>query len=189
MLSGGERNRLLLARLFAKPANVLVLDEPTNDLDIESLELLEAALQDYAGTILLVSHDRAFLDNVVTQTLAFDGSGVWKEYAGGYSDYLRQRTEKEKIVVPASKAVVPAKAGTQSRTKLSYKETRELEALPGEIEALEAEHKALGEKMAGADYYRQPPEVLRADQRRHAEIDRLLLEKLERWTELEARPR
>src|SRR5213076_2228582 len=91
MLSGGERNRLLLARLFAKPANVLVLDEPTNDLDIESLELLEAALQDYAGTILLVSHDRAFLDNVVTQTLAFEGSGLWKEYAGGYSDYLRQR--------------------------------------------------------------------------------------------------
>src|SRR5882672_1281397 len=91
MLSGGERNRLLLARLFARPANVLVLDEPTNDLDIESLELLEAALQDYAGTILLVSHDRAFLDNVVTQTLAFEGSGLWKEYAGGYSDYLRQR--------------------------------------------------------------------------------------------------
>jgi ATP-binding cassette subfamily F protein uup len=91
MLSGGERNRLLLARLFAKPANVLVLDEPTNDLDIESLELLEAALQDYAGTILLVSHDRAFLDNVVTQTLAFEGSGLWNEYAGGYSDYLRQR--------------------------------------------------------------------------------------------------
>src|SRR5205085_5613799 len=91
MLSGGERNRLLLARLFARPANVLVLDEPTNDLDIESLELLEAALQDYSGTLLLVSHDRAFLDNVVTQTLAFEGAGVWKEYAGGYSDYLRQR--------------------------------------------------------------------------------------------------
>src|SRR5438874_13594566 len=91
MLSGGERNRLLLARLFARPANILVLDEPTNDLDIESLELLEAALQDYPGTLLIVSHDRAFLDNVVTQTLAAEGSGVWKEYAGGYSDYVRQR--------------------------------------------------------------------------------------------------
>ena len=91
MLSGGERNRLLLARLFARPANVLVLDEPTNDLDIESLELLEAALQDYAGTLLLVSHDRAFLDNVVTQTIAAEGGGAWKEYVGGYSDWLRQR--------------------------------------------------------------------------------------------------
>src|SRR5260221_6691313 len=93
MLSGGERNRLLLARLFARPANILVLDEPTNDLDIESLELLEAALQDYSGTILLVSHDRAFLDNVVTQTLVAEGSGSWKEYAGSYTDYLRQRCE------------------------------------------------------------------------------------------------
>jgi len=203
MLSGGERNRLLLARLFARPANVLVLDEPTNDLDIESLELLEAALQDYAGTILLVSHDRAFLDNVVTQALAFEGAGLWKEYAGGYSDWVRQRTEKDKIVAPASKAVapaskavvpasnavVPAKAGTQSRTKLSYKETRELEALPKDIEALEAEQKALAAKMSGADYYRQPPDTLREDQRRHTEIERLLLEKLERWEELEARGR
>src|SRR5688500_12176769 len=135
MLSGGERNRLLLARLFARPANVLVLDEPTNDLDIESLELLEAALQDYAGTLLLVSHDRAFLDNVVTQTLAAEGDGVWKEYAGGYSDYLVQRTEGAKAPAAEKKAVAREKV----RTKLSYKETRELEALPGEIEALEAE--------------------------------------------------
>jgi len=165
---------------------VLVLDEPTNDLDIESLELLEAALQDYAGTILLVSHDRAFLDNVVTQTLAFEKSGLWKEYAGGYTDYLRQRAA---VVAPLTRGDVsaPRERGVKPRTRLSYKETRELQALPAEIEALEAEHKALGEKMAGADYYRQPPEVLRADQRRHAEIDRLLLEKLERWTELEAR--
>src|SRR4029078_8639138 len=94
MLSGGERNRLLLARLFARPANVLVLDEPTNDLDIESLELLEAALQDYSGTLLVVSHDRAFLDHVVTQTLAAQGDGIWKEYAGGYSDYVRQRPSR-----------------------------------------------------------------------------------------------
>ncbi len=138
MLSGGERNRLLLARLFAKPANVLVLDEPTNDLDIESLELLEAALQDYAGTILLVSHDRAFLDNVVTQTLAAEGDGTWKEYAGGYSDYLRQRTVQKDEAAP-KKSIAPRE---KSKAKLSYKETRELEALPREIEALEAEQQA-----------------------------------------------
>jgi ATP-binding cassette subfamily F protein uup len=183
MLSGGERNRLLLARLFAKPANVLVLDEPTNDLDIESLELLEAALQDYAGTILLVSHDRAFLDNVVTQTIAAEGDGVWKEYAGGYSDYLRQRTVQKEEVSP-KKELSPRE---KSRAKLSYKETRELEALPGEIEALEAEQKQLAEKMARPDYYRQSPDALREDQRRHVEIDRLLLEKLERWEALEAK--
>jgi ATP-binding cassette subfamily F protein uup len=183
MLSGGERNRLLLARLFARPANVLVLDEPTNDLDIESLELLEAALQDYAGTILLVSHDRAFLDNVVTQTLAAEGGGVWREYAGGYSDYLRQRpAEVEESVVD-----VPPPARSRSRVKLSYKETRELEALPPEIEALEAEQQALAEKMAAPDYYRQGAEALRADQARGAEIERLLTEKLERWHSLEER--
>ena len=183
MLSGGERNRLLLARLFAKPANVLVLDEPTNDLDIESLELLEAALQDYAGTILLVSHDRAFLDNVVTQTIAAEGNGTWKEYAGGYSDYLRQRTVQKEEAAP-KKTVAPKE---KSKVKLSYKETRELESLPGEIESLEAEQKQLAEKMAAPEYYRQPPDVLREDQRRHVEIDRLLLEKLERWEALEAK--
>ena len=183
MLSGGERNRLLLARLFAKPANVLVLDEPTNDLDIESLELLEAALQDYAGTILLVSHDRAFLDNVVTQTLASDGDGKWKEYAGGYSDYVRQRPEAK---VVKTEAPLVVREGSV-RKKLSYKETRELQALPGEIAALEAEQKQLAEKMAGPDYYRQPPGVLRADQSRSAEIEALLTEKLERWEALEAK--
>ncbi|HYN12054.1 MAG TPA: ATP-binding cassette domain-containing protein [Burkholderiales bacterium] len=183
MLSGGERNRLLLARLFARPANVLVLDEPTNDLDIESLELLEAALQDYAGTLLLVSHDRAFLDNVVTQTIAAEGAGVWKEYAGGYSDYLRQRPvagleSNEKKASPGRE---------KSRVKLSYKETRELEALPTEIEALELEQKNLFEKMHAPDYYRQPPDALRADQQRSAEIDATLLQKLERWEILESK--
>jgi ATP-binding cassette subfamily F protein uup len=182
MLSGGERNRLLLARLFARPANVLVLDEPTNDLDIESLELLEAALQEYSGTLLLVSHDRAFLDNVVTQTLAAEGNGVWKEYAGGYADYLRQRPVREESV--EKKAVA---ARERTRAKLSYKEARELEALPGEIEALEAEQKELYARMHAADYYRQPPEALRADQQRVADIEALLLEKLERWEALEAR--
>ncbi|HET7670447.1 MAG TPA: ATP-binding cassette domain-containing protein [Burkholderiales bacterium] len=187
MLSGGERNRLLLARLFAKPANVLVLDEPTNDLDIESLELLEAALQEYAGTILLVSHDRAFLDNVVTQTLAAAGDGVWKEYAGGYSDYVQQRgavetPRSQKLASPLDRGA----AKNQGR-KLSYKETRELEALPGEIEALEAEQKALHARMHEPEYYKQPPDALRADQARTAEIERLLMEKLERWAALEAK--
>ena len=184
MLSGGERNRLLLARLFARPANVLVLDEPTNDLDIESLELLEAALQDYSGTLLLVSHDRAFLDNVVTQTLAAEGDGAWKEYAGGYSDYLRQRPSKHGI---SETRTAPVRE--RSRVKLSYKETRELQALPREIEALEAEQKDLVARMHAPEYYRQPPEVLRADQARSGEIEALLLEKLERWQALEDRAR
>ena len=184
MLSGGERNRLLLARLFARPANVLVLDEPTNDLDIESLELLEAALQDYSGTLLLVSHDRAFLDNVVTQTLASDGSGLWKEYAGGYSDYVRQRPAAS---APLIRGEVSAARGRGVSRKLSYKEKRELESLPSEIHALEAEQQTLNERMHAPDYYRQPPDELRADQARAAEIERLLMEKLERWTALEAK--
>jgi ABC transport system ATP-binding/permease protein len=183
MLSGGERNRLLLARLFARPANVLVLDEPTNDLDLESLELLEAALQAYAGTILLVSHDRAFLDNVVTQSLAAEGDGTWKEYAGGYSDWLRQRPQPKDDA--AAKKTSPARE--KQRAKLTYKETRELEALPGEIHALEAEQKQLVERMHAPGYFRQPPEVLRADRERDAEIERLLHEKLERWEALEAK--
>jgi len=182
MLSGGERNRLLLARLFARPANVLVLDEPTNDLDIESLELLEAALQDYSGTLLLVSHDRAFMDNVVTQTIAFEGGGKWKEYAGGYSDWVRQRKSKNVAVTEKSPSTrVKAKA------KLSYKESRELEALPKEIEALEAEQKILVAKMHAPEYYQQKPEVLRADQQRVTEIENLMLEKIERWSALESK--
>jgi ATP-binding cassette subfamily F protein uup len=187
MLSGGERNRLLLARLFARPANVLVLDEPTNDLDIESLELLEAALQDYAGTLLLVSHDRTFLDNIVTQTIAAEGDGTWKEYVGGYSDWLRQRpagTEKDSF-----KKELPVRE--KRKPKLSYKETRELAALPKEIEALEAEQQALVSKMHAPEYYKQPPDVLRADQQRIGEIEALLHKKLERWEALEeaGRPR
>jgi ATP-binding cassette subfamily F protein uup len=185
MLSGGERNRLLLARLFARPANVLVLDEPTNDLDLESLELLEAALQGYEGTILLVSHDRAFLDSVVTQTLAAEGGGAWKEYAGGYSDWVRQHVAVEAEVVVKRPAAVRERA----RSKLTYKETRELEALPGEIQALEAEQKVLLEKMNAPDYFRQAPEVLKADRDRNGEIEELLLRNLEKWEELEAKAR
>jgi len=194
MLSGGERNRLLLARLFARPANVLVLDEPTNDLDIESLELLEAALQDYAGTLLLVSHDRAFLDNVVTQTLAAEGGGLWKEYAGGYTDWVRQSSPPpESRVSPPLRGEVARSAGVvegaRDRTKLTYKETRELEALPGEIEALETEQHALNARISAPEHYRQPPELLRADQQRSAAIETLLMEKLERWEALDAKAR
>lgn len=183
MLSGGERNRLLLARLFAKPANVLVLDEPTNDLDIESLELLEAALQDYDGTLLLVSHDRAFLDNVVTQTLAAEGGGAWKEYVGGYTDWVRQRP----AALTEEKASSKAAARAKGKGKLSYKEARELESLPKEIEALEAEQASLAAKIAGPEYFRQPPETLKADQKRNGEIEAQLTQKLQRWEALESK--
>ncbi len=190
MLSGGERNRLLLARLFARPANVLVLDEPTNDLDIESLELLEAALQDYEGTLLLVSHDRSFLDNVVTQTLAPEGGGTWKEYVGGYTDWVRQRPARDGISPPPRGRVASDTSrggGERKRVKLTYKETRELESLPKEIESLEAEQQALVAKMHAPEYYRQPLDAMRADQKRSSEIETLLLEKLERWEALEAK--
>jgi len=189
MLSGGERNRLLLARLFARPANVLVLDEPTNDLDMESLELLEAALQDYSGTLLLVSHDRAFLDNIVTQTIAAEGGGRWREYVGGYSDWVRQRPAPAREEKPAARAPAPvtdtSSPRERNRVKLSYRETRELETLPGEIEVLEAEQQALAAKAASTNYYRQAPDILRADQKRTATIEALLMEKLERWETLD----
>jgi len=184
LLSGGERNRLLLARLFARPANVLVLDEPTNDLDIESLELLEAALQDYGGTLLLVSHDRAFLDNIVTQTIAAEGGGLWKEYAGGYSDWLRQRPAASDLPDSGMKATA---AREKTKAKLSYKESRELESLPKEIVALETEQRALAAKMHAPEYYKQAAQALREDQRRNSEIETLLHEKLQRWETLELR--
>jgi ATP-binding cassette subfamily F protein uup len=188
-LSGGERNRLLLARLFARPANVLVLDEPTNDLDIESLELLEQALVDFPGTLLLVSHDRAFVDNVVTQTLAPLGDGRWQEYVGGYTDWLAQRPRPAAdapapAAVPAAPPAPPAAA--PSRRRLSYKEQKELEALPGEIEALEAEQKALTARMSAADYGQVGAAQIAADGRRIADIEALVLAKLERWELLEA---
>jgi ATP-binding cassette subfamily F protein uup len=154
-LSGGERNRLLLARLFSRPANMLVLDEPTNDLDIETLELLEALLQDYTGTLFLVSHDRAFLDNVVTQSIVFEGDGVLREYVGGYSDWLRQRSS----VVPEQTPRKPdaPKAARQPQRqktqKLTYNETRELEALPAAIAALEDEQANITRSLADATFY------------------------------------
>ena len=190
VLSGGERNRLLLARLFARPANLLVLDEPTNDLDIDTLELLEQLLQDFPGTIVLVSHDRAFLDNVVTQTLAAEGEGRWREYVGGYSDWLAQRPVAAPGPTPRAVSSPPAPtARPAANARLSYKEQRELESIPREIEALEDEQRRLAEKMAQADYYRQHADTLRADSARGAQIETLLMEKLERWEALEARTR
>ncbi len=187
MLSGGERNRLLLARLFAQPANLLVLDEPTNDLDIESLELLEDTLQSYPGTLLLVSHDRTFLDRVVTQTLAAGEGGTWKEYVGGYSDWIAQRP----AATPASPAKPePARAprpGAIARAKLSFKERRELAALPAELEALEREQHALTQKLSGSDYHQQGAAIIKADRARAAEIEHLLAAKFARWGELDAR--
>jgi ATP-binding cassette subfamily F protein uup len=182
MLSGGERNRLLLARLFARPANLLVLDEPTNDLDIESLELLEQTLQEYPGTVLLVSHDRRFLDSIVTQTLAPEGGGRWREYVGGYSDWLAQRPAAP-VRSPVSK---PATAPRErARTKLSYKEERELAALPQDIEMLEREQAELTARMSRPEYYREGAERVRGDRTRAQEIESLLGEKFARWEALE----
>jgi ATP-binding cassette subfamily F protein uup len=185
MLSGGERNRLMLARLFARPANLLVLDEPTNDLDIDSLELLEQTLQDYSGTILLVSHDRRFLDNIVTQTLAPEGNGRWREYVGGYSDWLVQRRPEARSDAP--KAVKAAAPVPQTRTRLSYQEQRELEALPRDIEALEREQAELTARMSGTAYYRLGAQQMKDDRKRGAELEQLLNEKYARWEALEAR--
>jgi len=192
MLSGGERNRLLLARLFSRPANVLVMDEPTNDLDIESLELLEQTLQDYPGTLLLVSHDRTFLDNVITQVLAPLGDGRWQEYVGGYSDWVRQRPARAAVTNEngPSPQPSPTKAGEGARkspTKLSYKETRELEQLPAQIEALEAEQRALTEAMGSNDYHKRGGEQMRKDAARATEIEQSLETAFERWAELDAK--
>ena len=186
MLSGGERNRLLLARLFARPANLLVLDEPTNDLDIESLELLEQKLQEYSGTLLLVSHDRRFLDNVVTQTLAAEGNGAWHEYVGGYSDWLQQRRPPAEPS-PIPRASAPAKAVQQDkpRTRLSYKDQRELASLPEQIEALEREQGELTALMASGTYHLRGAQQIREDRRRCDEIEALLLQKFARWESLE----
>ncbi|MCQ0029645.1 ATP-binding cassette domain-containing protein [Burkholderia glumae] len=207
-LSGGERNRLLLARLFARPANVLVLDEPTNDLDIPTLELLEELLADYDGTVLLVSHDRAFLDNVVTSVIASEGDGRWREYVGGFSDWQVQRTRADELAqqdaarrtpreaAPKDEAGKGAAAGAgapaagrnaQRTVKLSFNEQRELDALPERIAALEAEQKAINEKLEdGSIFARDAKEGTRLTER-FAALDDELLAALERWEELEAK--
>jgi len=185
-LSGGERNRLLLARLFARPANLLVLDEPTNDLDIETLELLEELLQDYPGTLFLVSHDRAFLDNVVTQTIAFEGDGRWQEYAGGYEDWLRCRKEAASAIRPApTKPPEPKPAARPKADKLSWKEQRELEALPERIATLEAEQADLSRQLEDPLLHTTRPQEAARIADRLAAIDEELLALLERWEALE----
>jgi ABC transport system ATP-binding/permease protein len=204
-LSGGERNRLLLARLFALPANVLVLDEPTNDLDIDTLELLEELLQSYAGTVFLVSHDRRFLDGVATSTIAWEGDpefggspGLWREYEGGYEDWKRQRERgrvdagakanavanaKPSSAAAANKAPAPKVAPAK---KLSYKDQRELEALPARIEALEAEQKTLQAALADPATYAQGAQAARDLQARHDALEAQLMQALERWETLAA---
>ena len=195
-LSGGERNRLLLARLFARPANVLVLDEPTNDLDIDTLELLEELLQDYPGTVFLVSHDRRFLDNVVTSTIAWEGDaqpGRWREYEGGYEDWKLQSERSRRITAGKAAAPAPKEApravaeAPKTARKLSYKEQRELDELPSRIEALEAEQKQIGEALAGTEIYRSEPRRASEMQARHAQIEDELMAALERWEALAAR--
>lgn len=187
-LSGGERNRLLLARLFAKPANVLVLDEPTNDLDIDTLELLEELLEEYTGTVFLVSHDRTFLDNVVTQVIVAEGEGKWREFVGGYTDWERVRTLPI-ATAPASKPAVKVEAAAPAakQKKLSYKEQRELEELPKLIAKLEDEQSVLAAELSHPDFYKKTPAEGKRLNARVAEIESELLEALEKWEQIEAR--
>ena len=200
-LSGGERNRLLLARLFARPANVLVLDEPTNDLDIDTLELLEDLLQQYEGTVFLVSHDRRFLDNVVTSTLVSEGDGVWREYVGDVQDWLTQSARAQELQrqrvpetagtartaaapEPAPPETPPASAPATAKRKLSYKEQREFDALPARIKALEEEQAQIDQALAGGHLF--ATDAARATQlsARHAEIEEEWMQALERWQAL-----
>src|SRR5882724_11318069 len=186
-LSGGERNRLLLARLFCRPANVLVLDEPTNDLDIETLELLESLLQEYPGTLFLVSHDREFLDNVVTQTIASEGGGEWKEYAGGYSDWQRVRSQLAAPERANQKTAALEPRRRMQSNKLGYKEGRELAELPARLEALEREQAEIAGKLAAPALYRDRAGEVKGLQLRHAAIEAELTQLLARWEELEAK--
>ncbi|NLC23819.1 MAG: ATP-binding cassette domain-containing protein, partial [Oxalobacter sp.] len=191
-LSGGERNRLLLARLFARPANVLVLDEPTNDLDIDTLELLEELLQDYNGTVFLVSHDRTFIDNVVTQVIAAEGNGIWREYPGGYSDWERMRPKPDTSVdnrtstksQPSSPKKDPS--APARRKKLSYKDQRELDELPDRIAALEEEQQAIAVRLSDPDLYKNDREESVQLNQRFTEIEDELMACMTRWEAIEA---
>jgi ATP-binding cassette subfamily F protein uup len=196
-LSGGERNRLLLARLFTRPSNVLVLDEPTNDLDLETLELLEERLADYPGTILLVSHDRAFLDNVVTSTFVFEGDGRIGEYVGGYEDWLRQRRESaaSASVSPPAPAAAAARGDAaasgasdpSAKKRLGYLEQRELERLPARIEALEADERRIEAAIADPGFYRESPAIIERTLAALEAARQALLEAYARWDDLESR--
>jgi ATP-binding cassette subfamily F protein uup len=185
-LSGGERNRLLVARLLTRPANVLVLDEPTNDLDLETLELVEQQLIEWPGTLLLVSHDRRFLDNVVTSTIAFEGQGRVVEYVGGYEDWLRQRQAPSRVSpeVPAKSPERPAAVAPLARRRLTFKEQRELASLPDTIAALEAEQQALEARIAGPGFYKESADAIRAVLARQQEVQALVQAAYERWMEL-----
>jgi ATP-binding cassette subfamily F protein uup len=194
-LSGGERNRLLLARLFSRPANVIVLDEPTNDLDIETLELLEDLLAEFEGTLFLVSHDREFLDNVVTQVIAAEGAGRWREYVGGYSDWQASRQAQETATPPSvgvrttsgARKPVAAAAAPIGRQRLSYKETHELAGLPARIEELEAEHESVAAQLADPVIYREAPENVAQLKTRLSALERDIDVATARWEELERR--
>ena len=188
-LSGGERNRLLLAKLFTRPTNLLILDEPTNDLDVETLELLEELLVGYQGTLLVISHDRAFLNEVVTSTWVFEGDGAINEYVGGYDDWLRQRPAQTAVSLPGRPAApvvaaVPTPAAAPAKRKLSYKEQRELDAIPEEIAALEAEQAEAGAALADGSLFVSDAARATALSQRLGEIDERLLHLLERWESL-----
>ena len=192
-LSGGERNRVILAKLFTRPANLLVLDEPTNDLDMETLEVLEARLADYRGTLIVVSHDREFLDNVVTSTIVFEDGGVLREYVGGYSDWLRQGHALAEVDRPATGAEQADRNPEQTEPappqKLSYNEQRELDQLPGKIEALEDRLASLESQISAADFYAQGHEVTGPVLDEMTAVQAALDGALERWTALEDRVR
>ena len=185
-LSGGERNRLLLAKLFTKPSNVLVLDEPTNDLDAETLELLEELLMEYPGTLLIVSHDRAFLNNVVTSTLVFEGEGQVKDYAGGYDDWVRQKQTTVAQLQAATAKPEPARPKTERAKKLSFKDQRELETLPQLIEQLETEQTDLHAKMADPAFYQQGGAEIARMTNDLETIHQRLQTAYARWEELES---
>ena len=185
ILSGGERNRLLLAKLFTLPANVLVLDEPTNDLDTDTLELLEDLLLEYQGTILLVSHDRAFINHVVTSTLVFEGGGRVVEYAGGYDDWLVQRPQPMDTPSSGIKAVSKTKSSGSKPKKIGYMQARELAELPGRIEALESEQHSLQVRMADPRLYKQPKDEIAALHARFSEIETAIATAYARWEELD----
>jgi ATP-binding cassette subfamily F protein uup len=191
-LSGGERNRLLLARLLTRPANVLILDEPTNDLDLETLEVLEAQLTAFPGTLLIVTHDRRFLDNVVTSTLVFEGDGVVQEYVGGYADWLAQKRRAPSSVQPSGKTtpgvVSPAPTKpSEPRVKLSFKEKREFDELPERITALEGEQAQLQEAVSGADFYREPASAIASTLARLETLAQEIKRAYERWDHLDSR--
>tara|TARA_Y100001968_G_scaffold323048_1_gene360104 strand:+ start:2277 stop:4163 length:1887 start_codon:yes stop_codon:yes gene_type:complete len=186
VLSGGERNRLLLAKLFIHEANLLVLDEPTNDLDTETLELLEMTLLNYRGTLILVSHDREFLNNVVTSCIAFDADGQVRHYAGGYDDWLQQRPAVTQAPAASAPSLQPATRTARPKTRMSFKESRELEQLPQKIESLEAEQASLNELIARPDFFAGPQAEVQRVTRRLADIETELLGLFERWEELES---